>query len=116
MWYDRVVVEDVIAALQTYLAAHGDEVVAAYVFGSVARGTARADSDVDVGIVTTTARGGTLASLHLDLEGELERLLGREVQLVVLDWRCSRKRARPHTTDAPFPLPMRGLSRSARAP
>jgi uncharacterized protein len=84
-WYARLVGVDVIAALQTYFAAHGDEVVAAYVFGSTAKGTARADSDVDVGIITTAARGGTLASLHLDLEGELERLLGREVQLVVLD-------------------------------
>jgi uncharacterized protein YutE (UPF0331/DUF86 family)/predicted nucleotidyltransferase len=76
---------DVISAVERYFAAHGDEIAAAYVFGSTARRTARADSDVDVGVVMKSPQRGTLASLHIDLEGELERLLGRDVQLVVLD-------------------------------
>lgn len=76
---------DVIRVLQRYFAEHGEDVAAAYVFGSTARGSARPDSDVDVAMLPSSARRGTLESLHLDLEGELERLLGREVQLVVLD-------------------------------
>ncbi len=77
---DRGAIE---AALREALAAApGFE--AAWLFGSLARGTARAESDVDVALWG----GGpptTLEDLRTDLADQLSRLLGREVQLVVLD-------------------------------
>jgi predicted nucleotidyltransferase len=57
-------------------------VVLAVLFGSVARGSERADSDVDIGIVPS--RPLTLRE-QLDLGVALERALGREVDLVLLD-------------------------------
>jgi len=61
------------------------ELMAAYLFGSVARGTARAASDVDIAILHERDPPPTFEALSLDLEGDLERLLGRPVQLVVLN-------------------------------
>ncbi len=54
----------------------------AVLFGSAARGTARPDSDVDIGIVPT--RTMTLRE-RLDLGVALERALSCEVDLVILD-------------------------------
>lgn len=80
-----MVSDELQVALRGCLARHDTEVAAAYLFGSRARGDARPDSDVDVAILFTRHRAGTLDALHLDLEGELERHVGREVQLVVLN-------------------------------
>lgn len=71
--------------LQGTFSQHGAGVAAAYLFGSVARGTARAGSDVDVAVLLRDDPGHTLASLQLDLEGELERAVGRPVDLIVLN-------------------------------
>ena len=59
--------------------------VAVYLFGSVARGEAGPDSDVDVGVLFSAEPAPTLDSPPLDLEGELERRLGRRVQVVALN-------------------------------
>jgi predicted nucleotidyltransferase len=67
------------------LGAQGDAIAAAYLFGSVARGTATATSDIDVAVLFTAELSGTLAGLHLDLEAEIERAVGTPVQLVVLN-------------------------------
>ena len=72
------------ARLRTTLAAHGD-VVAAYLFGSVARGTAKRGSDVDVAVLLRADPPRTVDGLRLGLEGELERALGLPAQLVVLN-------------------------------
>ena len=72
------------ARLREYLQADAPDVVAAYLFGSVARGTARATSDIDVGILLARPPA-TLADLPLDLEADLERTLGHPVQIVVLN-------------------------------
>jgi hypothetical protein len=61
------------------------DVLAAWLFGSVARGTAGPRSDVDVAILTRRAPTGTLDDLWLDLRAHLVSELGREVDLVVLD-------------------------------
>lgn len=66
------------------LAGHGD-VVAAYLFGSVARGTATPTSDVDVAVLFANAPSQTVEGLGLGLEGEMERRLRLPVQLVVLN-------------------------------
>ncbi len=67
------------------LASADDRLVAAYLFGSVARGTNTPDSDVDVGILLQTTSSSRLDDLHLTLEGVVERALGRRTQLVVLN-------------------------------
>jgi predicted nucleotidyltransferase len=60
------------------------EVIVAYLYGSVARGDSGPRSDVDVAVLLTeTPR--TLDELPLGLEADLERLLGRRVQVVVLN-------------------------------
>jgi predicted nucleotidyltransferase len=71
--------------LRTALSTVDGSVVAAYLFGSVARGSANDASDVDVGILLREAPSGRLNDLPLSLEGEIERELGRIVQVVVLN-------------------------------
>lgn len=61
------------------------EVVCAYLFGSVARGEAGVESDVDVAVLYEKAPEPRLDAGPLDLEGALERTLGRPVQVVVLN-------------------------------
>jgi predicted nucleotidyltransferase len=75
------------AQLRGFLAATAERegIAAAYLYGSVARGTARPASDVDVGILYSEDPPMTLKGLGLDLEGELERLLALPVQVVVLN-------------------------------
>lgn len=60
-------------------------VIAAWVFGSVARGTSRPGSDVDVALLTGAPASGTIDDLRLDLAADLASVIGREVDLVVLD-------------------------------
>jgi predicted nucleotidyltransferase len=68
-----------------FFEANGQSVAAAYLFGSVARGTARDDSDVDVAVLFESASPQTLEGLHFDLADRLEDVLGRTVDLVVLN-------------------------------
>jgi hypothetical protein len=67
------------------LASADDRLLAAYLFGSVARGTDTSNSDVDVGVLLRTAPSGALNDLRFDLEGDLERALGRRTQIVILN-------------------------------
>lgn len=71
--------------LREYFAARPDGLVAAYLFGSVARGTAGPRSDADVAVLYTATPPPTIEGLPLDLEGRLERLLSRPAQVVVLN-------------------------------
>jgi predicted nucleotidyltransferase len=76
--------EEIESRLRTSLAERSD-VLAAYLFGSVSRGTATPTSDVDVAILLAAAPPTTVDGLHVRLEGELERALAIPVQLVVLN-------------------------------
>ncbi len=67
------------------IAATGPSLVAAYLFGSVAREAMSEKSDVDIGILLQTKPEGELQQLRFTLEGRLERILGRRVQVVVLN-------------------------------
>lgn len=67
------------------LASAEDRLIAAYLFGSVARGTDSSGSDVDVGILLRTATPGELNDFRFTLEGDLERALGRTTQVVILN-------------------------------
>jgi hypothetical protein len=62
-----------------------DRLLAAYLFGSVARRADSSSSDVDVGILLRTAPTGELDDLRFALEGDLERALGRTTQVVALN-------------------------------
>jgi predicted nucleotidyltransferase len=60
-------------------------IAAAVVFGSFARGTPRADSDIDVGILPVdVAAGASLAAAHHTRLGQLGTALARDVHLVDL--------------------------------
>jgi uncharacterized protein len=62
-------------------------IAAAWLFGSVARGTARPDSDVDVGILYSQDRQQTLDEIGraFDLQEDLQAVLKLPVQVVVLN-------------------------------
>ena len=59
--------------------------VAVYLYGSEGRGTPGPGSDVDLAVLYAEPPAGTLDSPSFALEAELERLLGRPVQVVVLN-------------------------------
>jgi uncharacterized protein len=59
--------------------------IAVYLFGSVARGDAGAQSDVDLGVLFSTDPPATLGAPQFTLEGELERVLHAPVQVVALN-------------------------------
>jgi predicted nucleotidyltransferase len=58
---------------------------AAYLFGSVAREEAKPGSDVDIGLLYVRAPAPTLDAQPFFAAGELESLLGRPVELVVMN-------------------------------
>lgn len=77
---------DVESQLRAALVANeGAAPVAAYLFGSVARGEAAADSDVDVAVLFDCELPKTLAHPSIRLAGVLEKTLGRPVQVIVLN-------------------------------
>jgi predicted nucleotidyltransferase len=75
----------VVAALTTFFEEDPRGAVAVYLFGSVARGEARADSDVDVGVLFEQDPPATLDAPQFAIEAELARQLGRDVQVVSLN-------------------------------
>ena len=70
------------------------DVAAAWLFGSFARGDARAGSDVDVAVLSRHPPAATFEGLPLRLEGEIERLLRRTTQVVVMNRAPADLRAR----------------------
>ena len=84
--YNRVMKPDEVAALlRLWFADHETGAIAVYLFGSVARGTARTTSDVDVAVLFRTTPTPTLDSGRFDLESALDAVLHRPVQVVVLN-------------------------------
>jgi uncharacterized protein len=71
--------------LQQVLRERPEDLVAAYLFGSVARGTARPDSDVDIAVLLAKAPASELSAQPFALEDDLCALVGRAVQIVVLN-------------------------------
>lgn len=77
--------DEIIFELKRFFVERAQDIVVAYVFGSVARGESRAESDVDVAVLFAETPPATLSGPALKLEGELEHALGKRVQLVVLN-------------------------------
>jgi len=77
--------EQLTRAVTEPLASLGGRLVAAYLFGSFARGTDRPDSDVDIAILLRSVPSDALDGARLTVEGELELALGRRCQLVLLN-------------------------------
>jgi predicted nucleotidyltransferase len=73
------------STLERFFEHDGRGAVAVYLFGSVARGTASPRSDVDVAILFERAPEPTLDAQPFGLKADLEALLGRPVDLVVLN-------------------------------
>lgn len=73
------------ATLQQFFATRADGIVAVYLYGSQARDTATPASDVDLGILYAASPPASFEGLPLDLEAEIERLVRRPVQIVVLN-------------------------------
>jgi uncharacterized protein len=71
--------------LTALLSGAPDAVLAVYVFGSVARGTASSSSDLDLGVLLQSRPASTLDGRMLDEEARLERAVGRPVQIVILN-------------------------------
>jgi predicted nucleotidyltransferase len=61
------------------------DVVAVYLFGSRARGTGSADSDVDLGVLLRGAPGRELSDTTARIEDDVERAARVPVQAVVLN-------------------------------
>ena len=78
-------VAEIEVRLRRWFADHGTGIAAAWLFGSVARGTAGEASDVDVAILFERRPASRLDSETLTVEGELERDLGRPVQVVAMN-------------------------------
>jgi len=76
--------EDTAEALREFFRSQSS-VQAAYLYGSVARGEAGPESDVDVAVLLVHGEPLALQDEALRMEGELERLLGQTVQVVVLN-------------------------------
>jgi predicted nucleotidyltransferase len=76
--------DEIARRLREILSPQGASVVAAYLFGSHARGEAGAGSDVDVGLLLPRAPLG-LRDHPFDLGDAMERSIGASVDLVVLN-------------------------------
>jgi predicted nucleotidyltransferase len=71
--------------LRTLVAQAPDEVVAVYLYGSRARGTASSASDVDLALLMRTTPAPILQGVARDLEARVERHLRMPVEVIVLN-------------------------------
>jgi predicted nucleotidyltransferase len=74
-----------VAEIVSSTLSHREDILAAWVFGSTARGTASPGSDVDVAVLRGRPSTGTLDDLLCELASLLEGAVGRTVDLVVVD-------------------------------
>jgi predicted nucleotidyltransferase len=61
------------------------EIVAIYLYGSRARGTAKPSSDVDLALLLRSRPTARLSSVAREFEARVERLVRRPVEVVVLN-------------------------------
>ena len=75
--------DEIIRTLEKELASAPEELTAAWLFGSVARGEQGPDSDVDIALLYRTDPPHVLDSAPAQLEEQLERALGVQVEVIV---------------------------------
>lgn len=75
----------IVERVRELLTGAADEIVCAYLFGSVARGKASTGSDVDLAILLERPAEGRLTDLRFALEAAIERETGIPAQVVVLN-------------------------------
>lgn len=77
--------KDIERRLRAHFATEPPDAAAVWLFGSVSRGTAGEESDVDLGLLLGRPPGRRLEDQPFELARALGRVLHREVQVVVLD-------------------------------
>ena len=77
--------DQIAGRLRGFFEANHHNAATAYLYGSVARGDSSDTSDVDVAVLFATDPPLTYDGLPLTLEGDLERLLARPVQVVTMN-------------------------------
>lgn len=77
--------DDVVARLRAFFESEPCDLAAVYLFGSVARASARPGSDVDLALIRIEPAPSPLGRLGTELAGRLERLLERPVEIVDLE-------------------------------
>ncbi len=80
-----MVSDALVSLLRRVFAHHAERIACAYLYGSTARDEARAGSDIDVAVLLRETPPATLDGLGFDVAGELERVLGKPVDIVVLN-------------------------------
>ncbi len=73
-----------IPSLRQFFTHHAEGLVCVYLYGSQARGTAGPASDVDLAVLYAVDPQDTLEGLSPDWVADLERWLGRSVDVVAL--------------------------------
>ena len=82
---DRITFNELATALREYLVSQSD-VVAGYIFGSMAQGRARPGSDVDVAVLLSDDLDGEARFMRrLRLMNEVSDVCGREADVIVLN-------------------------------
>jgi predicted nucleotidyltransferase len=83
-WYTTCV-SAIVDLLRDYLGGRPDQLVAAYLFGSQARGTAGPHSDIDLGLLMRASPPRTLLGQPFALAEDLTALTNHPVEIVVLN-------------------------------
>ena len=78
-------ISQAVAAYFSSDANRGANVVAIYLFGSTARGTAKPGSDIDLGILHRRPPASTLAEQPFDVAADLSEQFRRPVDIVVMN-------------------------------
>lgn len=76
---------ELVARLEDYFSRNREGLAAVYLFGSHARSDAREGSDVDLGLLYQEAPPPSVSGPSARMEDDLEALLGRRVQAVVMN-------------------------------
>jgi len=71
--------------LREFFACHYDDLVCAYLYGSQARNEANPHSDVDIAILLKNKPPPTLDGIGLNLGADIEKAIGKPVDLVILN-------------------------------
>lgn len=79
---DREAIEEIVAR---YFEGIEKDVVAVYLFGSVARGEERSGSDVDIGVLYRDTPAPTFEAAGFDHAANLAQALGREIDLITMN-------------------------------